>query len=87
VTNTANRILAAYSQPQLRVSRVTVNAAENPELWPFVLSADVGDTVPFTRNPVGGAAVTGTFTILGVEPDVAPDKATFTYLLAPGSAF
>lgn len=87
VPNAANTLLSQFSSPALRVSRVTVDAAANPELWPFVLSADIGDSVAFGRTPLGGAAVTGTFTILSVEPDIGPDKANFTYVLAPGGAF
>jgi hypothetical protein len=87
VQNCANTLLNAFAQPQLRVTRVTVNAAENPEAWPFALSAGVGDTVPFARTPVGGAAVTGSFTILSVSPDIAPGRAQFTYVLAPTGVF
>jgi hypothetical protein len=87
VMNCANFLLTNFARPALRVSKVTVDAALNPEAWPFVLSAGVGDSVAFTRTPVGGAPVTGTFTILSVEPDLAPDKARFTYVLAPGGVF
>jgi hypothetical protein len=36
---------------------------------------------------VGVPAVTGAFTILSVEPDIGPDKADFTYVLAPPGVF
>lgn len=83
VTNCANLLVTNFANPALRVPRLTVNAAENPQAWPFVLSAGVGDSVSFTRTPVGGAVATGTFTILHIEPDLAPDRASFTYSLAP----
>jgi hypothetical protein len=83
VVNCANFLLSNFSSPLLRVTRVTVDAAENPEAWPFVLSAGIGDNVSFTRTPLGGAVVTGSFLILSIEPDLARDKARFTYVLAP----
>jgi hypothetical protein len=83
VPNCANALVSAFATPQLRVSRVMVKAADNPEAWPFVLGTGIGDSISFTRTPVGGAAVTGTFTVLHIEPDLGPDKANFTYVLAP----
>lgn len=79
----ANWLLTDYSVPKPRVSNVKVDAASNPEAWPWVLSLDVGDVVSFARNPVQGAAFAGTFLILGVELDLEPDKADFTFTLAP----
>jgi hypothetical protein len=87
VVNCANTLLTAFSTPALRVTSVKVNAAEDPEAWQFVLSADIGDTVSFTRTPVGGSPVTGSFLILSVQPDIAPDKAEFTYSLIPSGVF
>lgn len=87
VPNCANFLLANFARPALRVPRVVVDAAANPEAWPFVLSAGIGDSVPFTRTPVGGSPVTGTFTIISIEPELGPDKARFTYVLAPGGVF
>jgi hypothetical protein len=81
----ANTLLNAYHLPALRVASVTVDAASNPELWPFVLGTDIGDLVSFTRTPVGGAPVTGSFLVLSIEVDYAPDKAQFTYVLCPSS--
>lgn len=81
--NCANGILSAFATPAIRVSPVTVDAAANPEAWPFVLSADIGDYVSFTHNPVGAPAVSGNFIILHIEPDIGPDKARFTYTLTP----
>jgi hypothetical protein len=84
----ATTLLNAFKTPQQRVAVVTVDPAANPEAWPFALSADIGDLVSFSRNPVyGGSAVSGSFTILSVSPDLAPDKARFTYVLAPTGVF
>jgi hypothetical protein len=83
VVDVGGWLLSAYSQPQLRVSRITVDAAANPELWPFVLGTDIGDVISFQRTPLGGAAVTGVFMVISIEVDWAADKADFTYVLAP----
>jgi len=85
--NCATTLLNAFQNTQLRVERVIIDAAENPEAWPFVLGTDIGDLVQFTHTPVGGAAVTGSFLILSIEPEIAPDKAQFTYALVPAGVF
>jgi hypothetical protein len=87
LTDAANTLLAAFKSPALRVEKVMVDAACNPEAWPFVLSADVGDTVSFTRAPIGGAEVTGSFIILSINVEFAPDKAKFSYVLSPSGVF
>ncbi len=83
VVDAANWLLSDYELPALRVSQVTVNAADNPDAWPFVLGTDIGDLVSFQRTPLGGAAVEAVFMVLSIEPDIGQDKATFTYVLAP----
>jgi hypothetical protein len=87
VVNCTNTLVSVFAQPQVRVSRVTVKAAANPEAWPFVLSTSVGDSVSFTRSPVGCPAVTGSFIVIHIEPDIGQDKADFTYVLAPPGVF
>lgn len=87
VQNCATFLVTNFAFPANRVSRVVVDAAENPEAWAFVLSADIGDNVSFARSPVGVTPVTGSFTILSVEPEITPDKAQFTYVLAPAGVF
>ena len=85
--NCASFLVANFAAPAPRVPHLVIDAARDPEAWQFVLSAEIGGSVSFTRNPVGGVPVTGTFTILSIEPDIAPDKAQFTYALAPGGVF
>jgi hypothetical protein len=87
LVNCATTLLNAFSQPQLRVGQMVIDAAADPEAWPFVLGTDIGDLVSYTRTPLGAPAVTGTFIVLSVEPDIAPDKATFTYTLIPAGVF
>jgi hypothetical protein len=83
VVDIAQWLIADYASPHIRVSRVTVNPAVNPDAWPFVLGTDIGDLVGFERNPVGGDPISGTFQILSIEADIEKDKAEFTYVLAP----
>jgi hypothetical protein len=83
VVDIAQWLLADYSSPHIRVSRVTVDAAACPDAWPVVLGLDIGDLVNFERNPVGGDPVSETCQVLSVELDIEPDKAQFTYVLAP----
>jgi len=83
--NCANTLLSAFAYPVPRVEQVIVDAAGNPEAWPFVLGTDIGDLVQFTRTPVGGAPITGSFLVLSIQPEIAPDKAQFTYVLCPTS--
>ena len=87
VTNCGNTLLSAFATPQLRVEQLIVDAASNPEAWDFALSADIGDYVSFTRTPVGAPAITGSFLILSISLDLAPDKAQFTYVLCPSGVF
>lgn len=83
VVDCAQWLLADYSQPKLRITRLTVNPAANPALWPFVLGTDIGDVIQFQRNPVGAAAITGTFMVIGIQPNITKDTATFGYTFAP----
>lgn len=85
VVDCANWLLSSFASPQPRVSNVVIDAASNPEAWEFALSIDIGDLVYFTRNPVQGAPVSGTFIVLSVEPDIAENRAKFTYVLAPAT--
>lgn len=85
VVDCANWLLSSFDLPQLRVSRVVVDAASNPEAWEFVLGTDIGDLVDFSRNPVQGAPVSGAFLVLSIEPDIAENKAEFAYVLAPAT--
>ncbi|HEY2552433.1 MAG TPA: hypothetical protein VGI64_17840 [Streptosporangiaceae bacterium] len=49
----ANYLATTLAEPGLRLTQVTVDAAANPALWPFVLGASVADTVTVNRRPVG----------------------------------
>jgi hypothetical protein len=83
VVDVADWLVGDYSTKRQRVSRITVNAMDNADLWPFVLGTDIGDLVAFQRNPVGATGIAGTHMILSIEFEFSPDVATFTYVLAP----
>jgi hypothetical protein len=52
-------VIGKYSQPQLRVSTVTVDASSNPVVaFPVILPLQQGQVVTVTRSPVGGATIT-----------------------------
>lgn len=83
IVDSAVWLLQDYSVPRQRVSNVKVDAAANPDVWPYVLGLDVGDVVSFVRNPVQGTPFAGNFLIIGIDTDFEADKAEFTYSLAP----
>lgn len=83
-TDLANRVLADYSQPSIRVAAFTVDAAANPYAWQFVLSADVGTVVQVTRRLGGTFPVTSLpFVIQSVSPSNAPGQYQVRYTATP----
>jgi hypothetical protein len=83
-TDLANRILADYGQPSIRVAAFTVDAAANPYAWQFVLSADVGTVVQLTRR-LGGTfpVISLPFVIQSVSPSNAPGQYQVRYTATP----
>jgi hypothetical protein len=81
--NVAQWLLLAYAQPAFRIAKLTVDAASNPDMWPFALGLDVGDTVTVTRQAFGAPALTANYQIIGVTPEFAADKAAVSYSMAP----
>ena len=65
-------LLAQYSTPKQRVASVTIDAASNIALWPFVLDVEVGDLVTFKRRPIGAPEIDIPCVILQVEHDTGP---------------
>lgn len=83
VVDVANWLLSGYESPHERVNGLIVDAAAEPDYWPVVLCADIGDFATFSRTPVQGARVFSNNVIIGLEIDISPDKAQWTYTLAP----
>ncbi len=55
----ANWYATIYRAPLLRGSQVTVDAAQFPAAWPFVLGVACADMVQFNHRPIGTAGVVG----------------------------
>jgi hypothetical protein len=76
--------LAKYSQPSLRVSGVTVDAASNPAVaFPVVLALLQGQVVSVTRMPVGGAVISGNVLVQQVSHQAGPGLWKAAYQLSP----
>jgi hypothetical protein len=84
--DSANYAIAKYSQPQLRVSAVQIDAASNPAAaFPVILALQQGQVVTVTRRPVGGAVVTGQVIIQKIQHDIGPTMWVTSLQLSPYS--
>lgn len=81
VFNLVYWLLSQYSTPKQRVASVTVDAASNPAIWPFVLDIEVGDLVTFKRRPIGAPEIDIPCVVLQVEHDTGPGLWTTTLTL------
>ncbi len=79
----ANWLLGRYKDPHLRVSEVTLDPASNMAVWPVALGIDVGDVVTVTRRPTYAPALSGTFVVQQVAPDIGPGRWKVKLTLAP----
>jgi hypothetical protein len=76
--------LANYSQPQLRVQQVTIDAASNPfTAFPAVLSLVVSDVVTVTRSPVPGQGITAPYIIEKVTHKIGGTLWQTSYQISP----
>jgi hypothetical protein len=84
--DSANYAIAKYSQPQLRVSALTIDAASNPQVaFPVVLMLQQGQVLTVTRTPVGGAQITGQVIIQKIQHDIGPTYWRTSLQLSPYS--
>jgi hypothetical protein len=82
--DSANYAIAKYSQPQLRVSSVQIDAASNPAAaFPVILALQQGDVVTVTRRPVGGAVITGEVIIQKIQHEIGPTSWVTSLQLSP----
>jgi hypothetical protein len=82
--DSANYAIAKYSQPQLRVSGVQIDAASNPAAaFPVILALQQGQVVTVTRRPVGGAVVTGSVIIQKIQHEIGPTSWLTSLQLSP----
>lgn len=75
--------LAKYSQPQIRVRNIVIDAASNPAAFPAVLSIQQGQVATVTRNPVGGAPITETVQVQKIQHTVGPSVWRVAMQLSP----
>lgn len=66
--------------PLSRIETLTLDAASNPALWPFVLGADMGQRITVNRRPLPGTTYTQDFFIEKVN-HVAQRNSTTPWLL------
>lgn len=64
--------LGKYSQPQIRVRNIVIDAAAHPAAFPAVLSIQQGQVATVTRNPVGGAPITETCLVEKIQHQAGP---------------
>ena len=84
VTDLASWSLAKFGQPGIHLSKMTIEAANCPQLaFPTVLALDIGDVVQVTRRPIGGAVISEVGIIERVQHQIGPQRWTVTYQLSP----
>lgn len=49
-------LLNKYRDPQIRAEELVVNPLADPDLWPVILSLELGDRVTVRKRPLGGGA-------------------------------
>jgi len=80
----ANFQIAKYSQPQLRVSGVTVDAASNAAVaFPVLLALQQGQAATVTRRPLGGAVISESVLTQKIEHSVGPGRWQTSMQLSP----
>jgi hypothetical protein len=84
----AQYLLNRYRQPKKRVRTVQFEPSANPALWPFVLGAELGDTVTLNHRALGRPDVVLTLSVQKISHDI--DAAAGTWVtqmeLAPWSS-
>jgi hypothetical protein len=75
--------LNKYSQPQLRVSTVVVQAAENPILFTQILQADLSDVATLNRRPIGAPPYSLPVITEQVSFSIGPGVWDASYQLSP----
>jgi hypothetical protein len=77
--------LQKSKDPALRISRLTLNPAANPNLWPAALGCEIGTRVTVNRRPRAGVVLAGDYFVESVEHTVAPDSWLTSFGLSPAS--
>jgi hypothetical protein len=76
--------IAKYSQPELRVTGVTIDAASNAATtFPVVLGVQQGQAVTATRRPAGGAEISELVIVQKIQHTIGPGLWQTSYQLSP----
>jgi hypothetical protein len=80
----ANWINGVYSQPQLRLRGLTVDAAANPSAaFPGVLSLQQGNAATVNRRPVGGVPLSANVLVQKVSHSIGPKMWQTSFEMSP----
>lgn len=74
----AQYLLARYKNPSMRVQTVKFEPSANPALWPFVLGAELGDTITLNHRALNRPTISLTLAIQQISHDV--DAAAGTWV-------
>jgi hypothetical protein len=66
----AGYLLNGYAQPDMRVRTVRFDPSANPALWPFILGAELGDTVVLNHRAIGRPDLHVTLSIQSIDHEV-----------------
>lgn len=85
VRSAAQWVVAHYKDPATRVTAITLDPADNDDLWVQALSREIGERVTVVRTPPGGGSpITQESIIEGVRHDIGPGMAwRTTFTLSP----
>lgn len=81
----ADRILAAWANPKVRVGSITLSAIDSPaDTIPAMLETELGDTITVKRRPPGGgSAMSILCQVTGISHDIGPEHFLTTFHLEP----
>ncbi len=80
----ANWVSAVYSQPQLRLRGLTVDAAANPQVaFPGVLALQQGNAAVVNRRPVGGVPLSANVIVQKIAHNIGPGMWQTSYEMSP----
>ena len=83
----ANYLLNRYKQPTQRVEQLVLDPAANPDLWPVVLTVEIGDRVTVVRRPKAansgvGIVMSGDYFVEKISHDgIDMEKSTWRTVL------
>lgn len=66
-----------YAQPAMRVRTVRFDASANPALWPFVLGAELGDTVVLNHRALGRPDVSLSLSVQSINHEIDAQAGTW----------